>query len=134
MSRDPVAKKAFRAGVEAIGRTSLQEALRHFGRACGRDPDVPRYEIYRAWVTYQLIASASQVGSELRLSSCRAVLINAISKDPHFDAGYVLLGTILLSEGRIERAQQCFERALALNPENVGARMGLDSIQAPTTD
>ena len=134
MSRDEVAKTAFRAGVEAIGRTSLQEALRYFGRACGRDPDVPRYEIYRAWVTYQLIASASQVGSDLRLASCRAVLIDAIAKDPEFDAGYVLLGTILLSEGRASRARQCFERALALNPDNVGAQMGLDSSELSNTD
>jgi hypothetical protein len=54
-------------------------------------------------------------------------LRQCLAKDSTVVAAHVLAGEIRLSQGEVEAAADAFERALALEPENEAARVGLDS-------
>ncbi len=120
----------YRQGIEAVQQGDIAHALRHFNVACAMNPGAAQYQAYRAWAKYHVATADGSSGAEdleAVMRSCRTSMLHAISHDPEFDAAYVLLGTILLGEGRTERARQAFLRALAINPANAGAKMGLDN-------
>ncbi len=125
MAVEEDASAAFAAGVERVGAGDIPGALEHFNRACATSGESPRYQLYRAWARYQ--TSHAIPAADVVRTSCRATIIHALQAEPRFDAGYVLLGTILLSEERTARARECFLKALSLNAENAGAQMGLKS-------
>jgi len=128
-SAEESAAREFRDGIHAVGGGDLAGALGAFHRACAHAPEVPRYQLYRAWARYQVsTAAADPRENPLAVrDSCRATIIEALRADPRFDAGYVLLGSILLGEGDVARARLSFLKALSLNPANAGAQMGIDS-------
>lgn len=123
----------YRYGIVAVQHGQIAEALGHFNIACALNPVAAQYQAYRAWAKYHVAAAngvAAGEDAEAVKKSCRTAMLHAIGQAPEFDAGYVLLGTILIGEGRLPRAQQAFERALAINPANADARMGLESCKS----
>ena len=132
MAQDIEGKTEFDAGVEAIEAGDMQEALKRFHHACAIAPTSQRYQAYRAWAKYQLSARNGDLETDRREAqgrSCRALIVEALERDPSFDAGFVLLGSILIAEGDVERATNAFARALEIDPENMGARLGLERCQ-----
>lgn len=133
----PVAKLGaahaeFDAGVAAVQVGDIARALDHFNRACALEPSAAKNQLYRAWARYHLVSAeppSVREDVEAVRASCRITIMFALEQQPRFDAGYVLLGTILIGEGRLDRARECFLKALAINPDNVGAQMGLDNTQ-----
>jgi|GEM_PF-6484048 len=127
------ADQAFTRGVEAIGQGKLRKALSCFNRACAVVKPKTRHQLYQAWTMYYVTAHDNQTTQEEKSrvqSSCRLLMIRALLNDKRFDAGYVLLGTILIEEDKADMARECFLKALSINSKNAGAQKGLKFCEA----
>src|SRR5258708_24871532 len=60
-----------------------------------------------------------------QLAAAAAECAGVLRRQPQSFAAAYLLGLIYASDGRIEAAAQCFERATTLNPDSFEARKNL---------
>lgn len=68
-------------------------------------------------------------GSPADLDLRIGVLTEALDKDPRDDALYVERGKLYHQKGQFDRAQNDFQRAAALNPDNREAESFIEIIQ-----
>jgi CheY-like chemotaxis protein len=108
-------------GVFEQGRVYLEKRM--FGRAlecfrdaiglCGTEAD---FHAYLGWATYQLDPASKE-----NLQQATASLGRAISINPRVEQSYLFLGAIYKAAGRIDLAEQQFEKAIQCNPDSAEA-------------
>jgi tetratricopeptide (TPR) repeat protein len=118
-SGDAAVDELFREGVEQMRSANLKTAAETFSRIISMRPQFTEAWNKRATV-YFLLGQ-----DDLSLKDCDEV----VKRNPqHFGvlAGY---GQIYLRKGDLPRAQEYFERALAVNPNMGGVQASLDAIR-----
>jgi len=118
-SGDPEVDRLFAEGIEHLAHRRLVESVQVFSRIIELKP-----EFAEGW---NKRATALFLAGDLDASAadCDEVL----KRNPsHFGAlsGY---GLISIQQGRLERALDYFERALAINPNMAGVRSNIDAIR-----
>jgi 3-hydroxyacyl-CoA dehydrogenase/chromosome segregation ATPase len=126
VSLSDAAEAAFVEGLKAVEDGKIPSALEKFTRACALYPLEPRYQGYRAWTQYHNPSTKApkEERHALQKDSCRK-LQSAVDQCPDYDPLHVLLGTIHMAEQRPKEAARAFQKALAINPDNNGALLGL---------
>ncbi len=62
------------------------------------------------------------------LDTARGILRNILKKNPSNFRAYSILGTIYLSENRLEEAKACFREEIRLKPQEDGAHLNLGTV------
>jgi tetratricopeptide (TPR) repeat protein len=100
------------SGDSATSFAFAQEALARF----------PKSPQLRCWLGFQLQFSG-------RFEDARKFLEEAARLDPAYPATYYLLADVLLKEEKYRASVPYFEKAIALVPDDVDARLGLGQAQ-----
>jgi len=101
---------------------SLRHAVRLYEQALSQDPG---NRDIRAALSVALSKQVAWYGDDLALTVRAERLAREALADGAFFGGEAALGFALDAQGRMEPAQQAYERAVALDPTNWGARASL---------
>jgi len=69
------------------------------------------------------IATAQSLFSQGQFTQARGILEKLVARGVAGAAAHSLLGTIYMAQGVLERALECFDEALARDPEDLSARL-----------
>ena len=119
----------YRRGMDALHRPvtaeSIEEALDWFGRSLAVDPE------YAAAHAGKCIAYVTGFGVAVNPEFVRLAehsCASAIGRNPNLDVVHVALGDLYRSTGRLPSAEDAYQRALAINGNNVEALTGLAAV------
>jgi tetratricopeptide (TPR) repeat protein len=112
------------------GRTYLElddpeEALQHFSRSLSLVPNDSRFLAYSGWASYH-----AANGDEAGATEAKQTLLSALKADARNDQALYFLGCIYEDAGRIERAIDCWKKALRFNSANRLAKSALRRVDA----
>jgi tetratricopeptide (TPR) repeat protein len=154
----PAGAGDFAEGVKAFNAGNFAAAASAFEAAIQKQPDLPELHVNLALAYYRLSRTADavaqlekaaslapgdphvqfQLGSayvELKdLPKAAAALEQGLAKvtdtsDPLVHDAHVTLGAVYFASGTLDKAQQEYEKALALKPDTPGALLGLGKVQ-----
>ena len=104
-------------GQHFLRQKAWAKALEQFERATELDPSDPAGRALAHWATF-----VSDSSARARVLPQHTVLMR---DHPEYAEGWYLLGRMLRLAGRADRAEQVYRRALALDPNHVGAQREL---------
>lgn len=120
------AEMEFQKGEVLLKAGKLEEALKHFSKACELNREEEEYRIFLGWVTYRL---GKREKNEIKAKEGRRLIEQGVQRSPDSEKGHFFLAQIYKIEGDVQRAVREFERVLQINSENADARMELRVLQ-----
>ena len=98
----------------------VQGALAHFKRSTRLVPDSARYLAYTGWCTYQ-----ADKKNPTGVSEAKQTLLSVLKLDSRNDRALYFLGCLYEDSGRLDRAVDCWKKAIRLNNSNYDAQSAL---------
>ena len=95
-------------------------ALAQFNRSTKLAPDNPRYLAYAGWCTYQ-----ANRDNPTGVSEAKQTLLSVLKLDSRNDRALYFLGCLYEDSGRLDRAIDCWKKAVRLNNSNYDAQSAL---------
>ncbi len=115
-----LAEVFFEDGSTYLKLGDVQEALTHFARSTELVRDNPRYLAYEGWCTYQAGRE-----SPSKVAEAKQTLLSVLKLDSRNDRALYFLGCLYEDAGRLDRATDCWKKAVKLNGGNHDARSAL---------
>lgn len=112
VQRIVAAEGRFQKGEEALRRKAFGEALAFFEEAVGLYDQEGEFQAYLGWALFQTAPRDPETAD-------RAVerLEHAIKLNPRVDRSYLFLGYLHKAQGRADKAERQFEKAIQVNPD-----------------
>ena len=122
------AEQTTRDGVNLIRNGKPQIALEKLEEALKSTPDDVLTKAAHAYAEI-LIAQSEATRDSARAAEAHKRLYAIVKDGPRIDQPYIFLGRVYRTQGRIDRAIDCFERALKVRPHNAEAASELRFLQ-----
>lgn len=106
------AEGKFQKGEELMRRREYAAAHQHFQDAIQLYGDEGEFHAWLGWSRFQMSPKDPQAVEEAERAIDRAISLN-----PKLDKGYLFLGYIHKADGRPDKAEKAFEKAIQANPD-----------------
>jgi curved DNA-binding protein CbpA len=106
------AEGKFQKGEEMMRRRDFAQAHQLFKDAVGLYGDEGEFHAWLGWSQFQLDPK-----SPASVAAAQETIERAISLNPRLDKSYLFLGYINKAEGRPDKAEKLFEKAIQANPD-----------------
>lgn len=123
------ALQLYQQGKQHIEKKEYKQALQYFGKAHKIDPYNARNLAWLGYMLFVTAGSSSQSDHALR-ASAKEHLRQALTIDSMNVDASILLGRIYFSEKKMTLAEEQFDQALAIAPDNIEALQGYVEIFA----
>ncbi len=115
-----LAEVFFADGSTYLKLKDLKEAVAHFKRCTTLVPDNPKYLAYDGWATYK-----AGKDDAAKVAQAKQTLLSVLKLDSRNDRALFFLGCLYEDAGRLERAVDCWQKALRFNSSNYDAQAAL---------
>ena len=117
------AQRHFDSGMDHLGEGRYEKASWHLRRALSLNERSALFSAHLGWAVHKTGPTDHVTNKEARRH-----LERAIQLDPQLDIPHVYFGYLFLVEEEVERAQESFQKAFNLNPDNQEAAAQLKEI------